>query len=221
MKYSVLLNELKQNAEEDFACFQRKLIFTQQTILGVRTPTMRRLARQFQKHWQEVLAFPDEYFEVTFIKLAQVSSLSYNDFTLCVESCVEKIDNWATCDGFKANCIKGRQTDFLPILKRIFDKKTEFSQRYALVSLLYYYTDAEWTETLQEFINLANTQKYYVHMAVAWLLAEIITKRYEDGLLLLQTSNIDVKTYNKAIQKAKESYRLTTTQKGFLNSLKK
>ncbi len=221
MKYSVLLNELKRNAEEEFAQFQRKLIFTKQAILGVRTPKMRQLARQFQEDWQEIFTYPSEYFEVTFIQLAQIAALPYEAFSSYVEACVDKIDNWATCDGFKANCIKGRQSDFLPILKRIFDKNTEFSQRYALVALLYYYTDTEWTDTLQKFINLADTQKYYVHMAVAWLIAEIITKRYEDGLLLLKNSQIDVKTYNKAIQKARESYRLTTTQKEFLNSLKK
>ena len=57
-------------------------------------------------------------------------------------------------------------------------------------------------------------------MAVAWLIAEVLTKQYEEGLNLLKAIRNDVKTYNKAIQKALESFRLTKEQKDNLRSLK-
>jgi 3-methyladenine DNA glycosylase AlkD len=131
------------------------------------------------------------------------------------------MDNWATCDCFKAKCIKDNKDDFLHVLERLFLNRGAFYQRYVLVTLLTYYAEEKYISVIEKYITLADTELYYVHMAVAWLIAEIITKRYEDGLLLLKNSQIDVKTYNKAIQKARESYRLTTTQKEFLNSLKK
>ena len=64
-------------------------------------------------------------------------------------------------------------------------------------------------------------EKYYVHMAAAWLTAEILIKRYEYGLALLDKNILPTKTHNKAIQKARESFRLTKEQKDYLKSLKK
>ena len=67
----------------------------------------------------------------------------------------------------------------------------------------------------------ATTSKYYVHMAAAWLTAEILIKYYDTGTAILKGGILERKTHNKAIQKAIESYRLTKEQKEFLRSLKK
>jgi hypothetical protein len=58
-------------------------------------------------------------------------------------------------------------------------------------------------------------------MAAAWLLAEIIIKEYDFGVTLLKKGFLDVKTHNKAIQKSRESFRLTKEQKDYLSSFKK
>ena len=57
-------------------------------------------------------------------------------------------------------------------------------------------------------------------MAAAWLTAEILVKCYDKGVKLLESGILAPATHDKAIQKARESYRLTPEQKGFLNSLK-
>ena len=49
----------------------------------------------------------------------------------------------------------------------------------------------------------------------------MLVKFYERGVSFLQTTALDAKTVNKAIQKARESYRLTDEQKNFLKLLKK
>ena len=77
---------------------------------------------------------------------------------------------------------------------------------------------ARWRE--EGWLVQDDTEKYYVHMAAAWLTAEILVKYYDFGLKLLQNKVLQPKTHNKAIQKAKESYRLTKEQKGTLESLK-
>ena len=56
--------------------------------------------------------------------------------------------------------------------------------------------------------------------AVAWLVAEVLVKHYDNGLTLLQSIQSDTKTYNKAIQKAIESFRISKEQKETLRSLK-
>ena len=57
-------------------------------------------------------------------------------------------------------------------------------------------------------------------MAAAWLEAEVLIKCYDYGVRILQSRILPPKTHDKAIQKARESFRLTKEQKGFLQSLK-
>ena len=167
--------------------------------MGVRTPTLRRLAKTYKENLDELFAYPNEYYETVFIKLAIVASLPYNQFIKYLEPCVGLIDNWALCDSFKCK---------------------EFYQRYVLVTLLYYYLETEDFSIVQAYIKRANTQKYYVYMAEAWLVAEVLVKHYDNGLTLLQSIQSDTKTYNKAIQKAIESFRISKEQKETLRSLK-
>ena len=220
MTYSKLIERLKAQAEENFADFQRKLIPTKQKILGVRTPTLRKIAKEYLGEVEKIFSFPDEFYEVTFIKLTIISALPYEKFINYVEGCVALIDNWATCDCFKAKCIKNHKRDFLPVLDKIFACKKEFYQRYVLVVLLSEYTEKEYLQTALSYIAQAETQYYYVYMAAAWLTAEILVKHYDFGVDVLKSGVLDIKTHNKAIQKAIESYRLTAEQKEYLSSLK-
>lgn len=220
MTYSEFLNILSAQAETEFADFQRRLIFTNYQIFGVRTPTMRKIAKQYMENIEEIFAFPNEYYEVVFIKLTQVSMLPYKEVLRYLDKCVALMDNWALCDCFKAKCIKKHKQAFLSVLQSMFARGGEYEQRYPLVVLLTEYVQKEYLPEIEDFIASADLSKYYVYMAVAWLVAEILVKEYEAGVTLLNKRLIDEKTHNKAIQKAIESYRLTNEQKEFLRSLK-
>lgn len=220
MTYLKFINDLKEYREDDFAQFQAKLIPTQQKILGIRTPVMRKLAKQYQTHFEEILLFPDEYYEVTFIKAIMISTLPYQQFVNHLEYIISRIDNWATCDSFKNTAIQQHKKDFLPILKRLFDTRQEFYQRYVFVVFLNIYIEEEYIPIIEEYLTKAEYDFYYVHMAVAWLVAEILVKKYSIGVQILQRGILPHKTHNKAIQKAIESYRLTENEKNNLRSLK-
>ena len=220
MKYSDFLNLLTACAEPDFADFQRKLIFTKYKILGVRTSTLHKLAKEYARDFEDIFSFPNEYYEVVAIKLFQAALLPYDAFIKHLADCVSLMDNWALCDGFKGKCIKANKEEFLPVLQQLFAGGGEYEQRYPLVVLLTEYVEPKYLTTIRRFIEQADTSRYYVHMAVAWLMAEILVKEYDAGLALLKANITDAKTRNKAIQKAIESYRLTNEQKEFLRSLK-
>ena len=220
MTYLDLLNRLNCYAETSFADFQRRLIFTKYEILGVRTPILHKLAKEYANDFEDIFAFPNEYYEVVAIKLFQAAELPYDRFIEYIDACVAWMDNWAHCDGFKGKCIKSHKKEFFSILRRLFAQGGEYQQRYPLVVLLTEYVEAEYLPIIREFIEKADTSFYYVHMAVAWLLAEVLVKEYEGGMSLLKDKITDEKTHNKAIQKAIESYRITNEQKDFLRSLK-
>lgn len=220
MMYSQFIEVLKGHAEEGFAAFQRKLIFTKRKILGVRTPTMRKIAKEFSGDIKALFSYPNEYYETVFIKLTAVSLLPYNEFLTYLDECVSLMDNWALCDSFKAKCIKKHKEDFLVVLEKLFHHGGEYFERYVLVVLLAEYVEKKYLDVIKAYIQRADTEIYYVHMAVAWLTAEILIKEYADGVNLLKEGILPPKTHNKAIQKAIESYRLSNEQKEFLRSLK-
>ena len=58
-------------------------------------------------------------------------------------------------------------------------------------------------------------------MAIAWAISVALVKFYDDTIKYLKLSNLDEFTYNKAIQKAIESYRITDEQKNILRKMKK
>ena len=220
MTYCEFIEKITPFAEENFANFQKKLIFTKRKILGIRTPVLRKLAKEFAGSIEDLLSYPDEYYETVFITLTVLSALPHESFLLYLERCVGLIDNWALCDSFKAKCIKENKEDFLGVLNSLFQKGGEYYERYVFVVFLSEYIEEKYIPLIKSYMQRASTQYYYVHMAVAWLTAEILIKEYEEGLVLLKEGFLPVKTHNKAIQKAIESYRLTHEQKEYLRSLK-
>ena len=220
MKYSDLLNELNGLKEAQFAEFQRKLIPTKQAILGVRTPALRSVAKKYGKEWQTLLDFPDEYYEVTFLKLTAISLLPFEEFVLQIERCVSLMDNWAACDCFKAKCIGTHREEFLPVLERLMNGG-EFYQRYVLVTLLGFYCEERYLPLIFERLERADHELFYVHMAAAWLTAEVLVKCYDKGVEWLKEKRLPARSHNKAIQKARESFRLNDEQKSELLKLKR
>ncbi len=221
MTYDEFLGLLQPHSEEKFAAFQKKLILPPTAkILGVRTPVMRAIAKSVLTHVDELLSFPDEYYEVTFIKLTAVSLLPYEEFINRLDGCVRLIDNWALCDSFKVSCIKKHKEEFLPKVEGLFSTGKEFYQRYALVTLLTYYCEEKYLPVIKGYLQRSKTEFYYVKMAAAWLLAEVLVKHYERGVQWLNEGLLDAATRDKAIQKAKESFRIDKAKKEFLTSLK-
>ncbi len=220
MTYSEFIDKITPYAEKEFAAFQKRLIFTNRAILGIRTPVLRKLAKEYAEDIEEIFGYPNEYYEVVFIKLTIVSLLPYEKFLQYLPQCVSLIDNWALCDCFKGKYIAKHKEEFLPVLEKLFIEGKEFYVRYVLVVLLAHYLTPKYIPIVKEYIRRTNAGPYYIHMSAAWLVAEMLIKAYDDGVSLLKEGILPPKTHDKAIQKAIESYRLTTEQKEFLRSLK-
>lgn len=217
-----LLTELKSYAEPTYAAFHKRLLKNENiNVLGVRVPTLRKLAKKYKNQITPLLCCNDDYYEVTFIKLQAVALLPWDEFIKYVDKCVSLIDNWATCDCFTPKCISAHRDDFLPYIYNYTDSGEEFTQRFALTTLLHYYLEEKYLQIIFETVRKSNRSLYYVHMAAAWLIAEVLVKNYDEGVRFLKLNELDIKTHNKAVQKACESYRLTKEQKDFLRGLKR
>lgn len=220
--YDGLLGELFALADETYANFHSRLLNNADIkVIGVKTPLLRSLAKKYKGDIKKLFALPDDYYEVTFLKLTVLSSLPYDEFIAYADDGVKLINNWASCDCFKAKCISKHKSDFVPFVKAYLGVNKEFYQRYALVTLLHFYVEEEYLDFIFDCMEKANTDYYYVHTAVAWLLAEVVVKYYDRGVDYLKRNLLDVRTHDKAIANSCESLRLTLEQKKELKGLKR
>jgi len=78
-------------------------------------------------------------------------------------------------------------------------------------------------ENLKMIFNLAQEVKhtgYYAHMANAWLISVCMAKFPDETIIFFQNNTLDAKTHNKAIQKSRESFRVSKENKNLLSTLK-
>lgn len=222
MDYPAFLREIEGFADEKYKNFHKKLLKNDKiNVLGVKVPVLRKIAKKYRARTDELLGFPDEFYEVTFIKLCAVSLLGFEDFAERVDSCVKLIDNWAACDCFAPECVSNHREEFLPYVKKYLAADGEFEKRFALTTLLHYYLTEDYLKTVFGLLDECETSAYYVHMAAAWLVAEALAKFYPQTAEYLGKRSLDKKTHNKAIQKACESFRLSEEQKNYLKGIKR
>ncbi len=228
--YEELLAQLRAHKDEAYRRFNERIVnIPEGTSIGVRTPVLRALGKELVKSegfsLDTLLAFPSDVFEVRLLKCFAVGykKMPFAEKVRRIDACLPVIDGWAVCDLFCSTLkeIKKHREEFFPHIEGYIAQGGEFSQRFGYILLLGCYMAEEYLPHIFALAERAHTQYYYTHMGVAWLLAEVLVKFFDRGAAFLRTTSLDAKTVNKAIQKARESYRLTDEQKNFLKSLKK
>ncbi len=221
MEYSAFVRELYSLRDEKFAAFQAKIVRPRVLkIIGVRTPELRKLVKKYRQEADALFSFPDEYYETVFIRLSVAALLPYDRFLGRLDGCVRSIENWALCDTFKPRCLETHTGDFLPYIEKYLGGG-EFSQRFSLVTLLSFYMKEEYLPVVFSALRRCDTAFYYTHMGAAWLLAEVLVRFYDSGCAFLRENALDKRTHNRAIQKARESFRLSAERKEALLLLKR
>lgn len=219
---------LKEYIDEKFKDFTSALIPGARPILGVRVPILRKLAKEIAKDdWQTYLkeATEDTYEEVAikgfvigYAKAELKGLLPY------IAEHIEKIDDWSLCDGFCSNLkvVEKHQEEFLEFLLPYAKIDDEFKQRVVAVMLMTYYLTDDYIDMSLEVLDSLKNEKYYCKMAVAWAIATAWAKQREKTYCFMQEGNntLDDWTYNKAIQKMLESYRVSDEDKDMLRKMK-
>ncbi len=225
--YNCIENYLNSVSEEAFAGFQRKLIPGEEKILGVRTPKLRALAKKLAGgSWRRYIAeAEDRSMEETML---QGFVIAYAEMELperlgFVASFVPKIKSWAVCDTFCPTLKsfgKNRKAVFT-FLKPYFKSKEEFSVRFAVITLMDYFICDEYIDRVFNLLDSVRHSGYYVKMAVAWAVSMCFVKFPEKTYAYLGSNALDDFTYNKALQKITESYRVSGKDKAKIRSMKR
>ena len=228
--YAEVIAELAAMRDEKYRAFNERIVnIVQGTSVGVRTPLLRDYGKGLVKgegfDLDALLAFPNDVFEIRLLKCFAVgyTKMPFSEKVKYIERCVPFIDGWAVCDLFCSTLkeVKKHREEFMPEIQKYIDEGTEYSQRFGYIMLLGCYMEREYLSEIFALLAKAQTKFYYTHMGAAWLIAEVLVKFYEEGAAYLKDCPLEAKTVNKAIQKARESYRLTEEQKNYLKLLKK
>ena len=142
------------------------------------------------------------------------------------DSQVKLLDNWCTVDTFCASLrktIKHHESDFLDQkVENLLNSKDEFAIRTGLVSLLDFYVQPDYLALIFDRVErLKDYDKYYVKMAIAWLLAECFIKFPDETYVYLKVSSLPKWTLNKTISKINDSYRVDQNLKEKVKQLRK
>lgn len=208
--------------------FHSRLCPGTNNIIGVRVPILRNYAKELAKQYeiQDLLKQIDNQYYEEILLQGMLIGLEKADFKTVkkqIKKFVPKIDNWAVCDVFCAGLkiTKKHKKEMWELLQKYLKSEKEFEIRFAIVMILDFYIEEDYIEKdLKTFEKITN-QAYYVQIAVAWAISICLIKFYDITLEFLQTADLDKFTYNKALQKAIESYRITDSQKQFLKKIKK
>ena len=207
--------------------FQAKLMPTveKNTIIGVRTPELRRLAKEFAKR-KDVGAFLDAlphgyYDENNLHGFILFEEKDFDRVISRVDAFLPYIDNWATCDLLSPKVFMKHKAELLPHIRRWLASGKVYTVRFGIEMLMSHYLDEDFAPEYPDWVAAVRSEEYYVNMMIAWYFATALAKQYEAALPYLVEQRLAPWTHNKTIQKAIESYRITDEQKAYLRSLKR
>ena len=212
--------------DETYRTFHSALMPTvpPETVIGVRVPALRRLAKQLAGTAQaEVFlqALPHGYYEENNLHAFLIELIRDYDRALAeTEAFLPYINNWATCDCFCPKVFAKHKKELLVPIRRWLDSGEVYTVRYGMEMLMRYYLEEEFKLEYPGKVAAIRSEEYYVNMARAWYFATALAKKYDQVLPFLEEQKMDVWTHNKTIQKAIESYRITPEQKEYLRTLK-
>ena len=83
-----------------------------------------------------------------------------------------------------------------------------------------FYIDGIHNKDIYKFIDMNKVDKYYVNMAIAWLLCDMFIKDYDNTLNYVTSSKLSSTIINMTIRKCKDSFRLTDKEKEEISKIK-
>lgn len=209
--------------DEKFRDFHSRLIPTvpPDSIIGVRTPELRKLAKEVGAEPAFLADLPHKYYDENQLHALIISGIKdFDECTACLERFLPYVDNWATCDQMSVKIFKKHTQQLLPFVKKWLDSGHTYTVRYGVGCLMNYYLDSEFSPEYMEIVANIRSNEYYINMMIAWYFATALAKQYSEAMKYIEQHRLGDWTHRKAIQKAIESYRITDEQKKYLKTLK-
>ena len=206
--------------------FHSKLLpgIDRETIIGIRTPMLRRFTKEFAETLEAELFLkdlPHRYYEENNMHMMIITSIS--DYKTClaeIQRFLPYINNWATCDSPLPKCFDKNKEDILERAKKWIAADTTYVKRYGMGVMMRLFLDEDFKEEYIQLVAGVKSEEYYVNMMIAWYMATALAKQWDAAIPYIQEHRLSEWVHRKSIQKAVESYRITPEQKEYLKGLR-
>ena len=221
-----IINLLMEHQDVKYGDFQAKLIpdLPREQLIGVRTPDLRALAKRIfsEDCCEEFLAeLPHKYYEENQLHGFIISMIKDYDETIeKLEAFLPYMNNWATVDQTAPKVFKKNHERLAGELDRWIDSELPYVKRFGIGMVMGHFLDEDFDTKYIDKVTSVHSDHYYVNMEIAWYLATALFKQWEATLPYIESRTLPAWVQNKAIQKARESLRITPEQKAYLNTLK-
>ncbi|MDE7107935.1 MAG: DNA alkylation repair protein [Clostridiales bacterium] len=220
--------ELLKNVDRKYDDFNNPIVNCEgYPTLGIRTPIIKKLAKSVPINARdEVLNgfFADKdlsYDTVLFAGVLAARKGDYDKSREYLSRLVPMFRSWAHVDCVTP-CLRWADKSALwDNFRYLLDCEGQYEKRFYVMIMFSCCLGDEYIDRILETLRYNVTYgQYYVDMAAAWLLAECLVKYYDKTLPLFTAQTFPKFVHNKAIQKARESFRVSPDTKAYLNTLK-
>ena len=212
-EYMKFLSKLTPNVSED-------------TIIGVRIPEIRKLAKKLVKNneYEDFLKeLPHKYYDENLLHGAIISeSKNFEKCIKLLDNFLPFVDNWAVCDTISPKIFKKYKKELIEKIKEWSQSDKTYTCRFGVEMLMTHFLDEDFKKEYLEMVADIHSEEYYViKMVVAWFFATALAKQWDYAVIYLEDNRLDVWVHNKTIQKARESLRISLEKKEYLKKLKR
>lgn len=221
-----LREKLEAGRDNEYRDFQSRLVpnIPKETILGVRTPALRQIAKE-AAGTAEAEAFlqvlPHQYYEENLVHFFLIAL--NKDFDACVQA-VERflpfVDCWPVCDQSSPKVFKKNHERLLPFIKTWIASEYVYTARFGMRMLMNEFLGEDFKPEYLAWVAEKRGDDYYLKMMAAWYFATALAKQYDASVGYIEGHRLEPWTHNKAIQKALESFRVSDEHKDYLRTLK-
>ena len=218
--------QLFELAEENYQKFSSALLPNIDNILGVRLPTLRKLAKVIAKDdWRKFIATADsDYFEEVILQgmVIGYATADIEEILHYVANFIPLIDNWSVCDSFCSGLkfTKDNMKTVWDFIQPFLSSKKEYEVRFGVVMLLDFFINEEYIDRVLELLDNTKHDGYYAKMAVAWAVSMCYVKFPVQTMKYLKNNTLEDFTYNKSLQKITESLQVDKETKAIIKGMK-
>lgn len=226
MRSDAVFQRLSELSDPTYRDFHAGLIpnISPETILGVRVPALRKLARELRgsAEAQEFMAaLPHEYYDENCLHGLLINDIKDFGATVsALDAFLPYVDNWAVCDLIGPRSFKSRPPELAAHVRRWLESSHSYTVRFGIGVLMSFYLDEGFEPAQLEAVAERCCEEYYVNMMVAWYFATALAKQPEAALPYIENRRLSRWTHNKAIQKSIESRRIPDETKAYLKTLR-
>ena len=224
-EYSEFVEYLKTLADEKYKKFSDGLSPGTEFSFGIRIPVLRQISKDIAKgNYAEFISCKIGACREEIMLKGLVMALVKCDFPQIltyIKEYADMIVNWETNDIVSFKGIKKHLPEMWAEMDYFIYNENPWVVRYGFKMLMDFYLTDEYIDGVLKYVNSVNSDFYYVQMMQAWLLATAAAKQRDKTFAFLAANDLNAKTQNTAIQKIRDSFRITAADKELAKNLKK